>query len=84
MMDMTATNIFYMTLPTENADQAVSLTEYLNQHGIAAAREGTEMVTCPMEDPCMAAVVYQLRRSWERFWDYSDSGLFGLPVYLKS
>lgn len=81
-MDITA-NVFYMTLPTEGADQAVSLAEYLNQHGIPAAREGSDMVTCPMEDPIMAAEVYNLHRSWRRFWEYSDSGLFGLPVYTK-
>lgn len=75
--------MFYMTLPTDSADQAVSLTEYLNQHGIMAAREGTEMVTCPMERPDLAADVYNLHRTWKRFWKYSDSGLFGLPVYKK-
>ena len=76
-------SVFYMTLPTDSADQATSLTEYLNQHGIPAAREGTEMVTCPMENPSMAAEVYNLHRGWKRFWEYSDSGLFGLPVYQK-
>lgn len=76
-------SVFYMTLPTDSADQAVSLTEYLNQHGIAAAREGTEMVTCPMEDPMLASEVHMLHRGWKRFWEYSDSGLFGLPVYQK-
>lgn len=76
-------SVFYMTLPTDSADQAVSLTEYLNQHGIAAGRDGTEMVTCPMEDPFMASEVYTLHRTWKRFWEYSDSGLFGLPVYQK-
>lgn len=76
-------SVFYMTLPTDSADQAVSLTEYLNQHGIAAAREGTEMVTCPMDNPSLAADVYNIHRSWKRFWEYSDSGLFGLPVYHK-
>jgi hypothetical protein len=79
----TAPSIFYMTLPTENADEAVSLVEYLNQHGVLAAREGTEMVTCPMEHHSMAETVYNLHQSWRRFWEHSDSGLFGLPVYTK-
>ena len=80
MMD---TSVFYLTLPTASADEALSLTEYLNQHGIAASRDGTEMVTCPMEDPALAVEVYNLHRCWKRFWEYSDSTLFGLPVYTK-
>ena len=76
-------SVFYMTLPTDSADQSVSLSEYLNQHGIMAAREGTEMVTCPMESPDLASEVYNLHCSWKRFWEHSDSGLFGLPVYYK-
>jgi hypothetical protein len=76
-------SVFYMTLPTDSADHAVSLTEYLNQHGIVAARDGTEMVTCPLEDPSLVSDVYNLHQSWKRFWQYSDSGLFGLPVYSK-
>ena len=73
-----------MTLPTDSADEALSLAEYLNQHGVLAVREGAEMVTCPMDDPAQAAVVYGLHRGWKRFWQYSDSGLFGgLPVYYK-
>lgn len=81
MMDI---SVFYMTIPTESADQAVSLTEYLNQHGVMAAREGAEMVTCPLEDPAKATELYRLHQGWRRFWEHSDSGLFGLPVYHKS
>ena len=76
--------MFYITLPTENADQAISLTEYLNQHGIMAAREGAEMVTCPMDRPEIASDIYNLHRSWKRFWEYSDSGLWGLPLFIKN
>lgn len=76
--------IFYLTLPVDNADQAVSLSEYLNQHGVCAAPEGNDGVTCPMEDPSRAALVHQLRKMWTLYWDHSDSGLFGLPVFLKT
>lgn len=76
--------IFYLTLPVDNADQGLSLSEYLNQHGILAAPEGSDGVTCPMSDPATTAVVYQLRQSWEMYWEHSDSGLFGLPVMIKT
>lgn len=77
------TDVFYLTLPVDNSDQAVSLAEYLNQHGIAAGSEGVDGVTCPLDDPATAAVVHQLHQTWDRYWEYSDSGLFGLPVLMK-
>jgi hypothetical protein len=36
-----------------------------------------------MEHHSMAETVYNLHQSWRRFWEHSDSGLFGLPVYTK-
>lgn len=77
------TEIFYLTLPVDNADQAVSLSEYLNQHGVCAAPEGNDGVTCPLEDPTAAVVVHSLRKTWSLYWEHSDSSLFGLPILLK-
>lgn len=76
--------ILYLTLPVNNADEAVSLSEYLNQHGVCAAAEGNDAVVCPMEDPAFAVTIHGLRQGWLRYWEHSDSGLFGLPVLLKT
>ena len=79
----TGVDVFYLTYPLPDADHAISLTEYLNQHGITAVREDTHMVVCPLTDPTDIDAVHLLRKTWERFWEYSDSTLFGLPVYFK-
>ena len=75
--------IFYLTLPVDGPDQALSLSEYLNQHGILAVAEDNSVV-CHMTDPDGATLVHQLGRSWVLYWEHSDSGLFGLPMMVKS
>jgi hypothetical protein len=82
-MQLRSMEVFYLTLPVDNADQALSLSEYLNQHGIIAAPEGNDSVICPMDDPAKTVLVHQLRKSWEMYWDHSDAALFGLPVMIK-
>jgi len=77
-------DLFYLTLPVNNADEALSLSEYLNQHGVCAAPEGNDAVLCPLEDPTRVTVISQLRKTWALYWEHSDSGLFGLPVLLKT
>lgn len=82
-------DVHYYTQPVDCADQAVSLAEYLNQHGWLAYKEGDDAVIVPME--CTAkedaadksAVVYMLVSTWRMFWEHSDRGLFGLPIYVK-
>ena len=80
---MYLTEIFYLSLPTASADEAVSLAEYLNAHGVLAAREGTEMVVCTLDDPASTATVMDLKKTWAMFWTHSDGHLFGLPVFQK-
>jgi hypothetical protein len=80
---MLDTDLFYLTIPTNNADEAISLENYLNQHGVLAAREGVEMVVCTLTDPAAAATIADLKKTWSMFWDHYDSGLWGLPVYQK-
>ena len=75
-----ATEVLYLTLVVDNSDEALSLAEYLNQHGFFAQQSDTNEITCPMEDPASAAVIHDLRKTWRLFWDHSDSGLFGLPI----
>lgn len=83
--------IHHHTETVESADQAVSLSEYLNQHGLLAFKEEGEIdavlvtVEAPNED--MAAEqerrIHMLRSTWEWFWEHSDKGLFDLPIYVK-
>ena len=77
------TTVSYVVVQTQHVDEAVSLAEYLNQHGICAVPEGEE-VTCPLVDLSVSEKIYQLQQSWEMFWEHSDKGLFGLPVYRKA
>lgn len=81
--------IHHHTETVESADQAVSLSEYLNQHGLLAFKESDDavMITmeCPTEDHAGEAerLVHILVTTWTLFWEHSDKGLFGLPIYVK-
>lgn len=81
--------IHYHTEPVDSADQAVSLAEYLTQHGRLAYKSGDDEVIVPLEcqteDIAAEATrtIHMLRSTWEMFWEHSDRGLFGLPIYLK-
>lgn len=77
------TDVFYITLPVNHRDEAVSLAEYLNQHGVCAHIDGVDAVIAALTNPDDAAVVVNLKTSWLRYWEHSDSGLFGLPMYTK-
>lgn len=83
-MTRSGIEIFYLTLPVNNADEAVSLSEYLNQHGVCASPEGNDAVTCPVDDPVRAMIIDTLRKTWAMYWQHSDSGLFSLPMMTKS
>lgn len=80
-------DVFYYAQPVDSADQAVSLAEYLNQHGVLAYKAENDQVEIPME--CLGsaevaektATVHTLVGTWRMFWEHSDKGLFGLPIY---
>lgn len=74
--------IDYQIVMTNNADEAISLSEYLNGHGILAIAEGSE-VTVPLASPETNEHVGLLKRTWKMRWDHFDSGLFGVPIYSK-
>ena len=76
------TTVSYLVVQTQHVDEAVSLAEYLNQHGVCAVPEGEE-VTCPLPSVSVAEKISQLQESWQMFWEHSDKGLFGLPIYRK-
>lgn len=81
--------IHHHTETVESADQAISLTEYLNQHGLLAFQEANDAVMIPVEcqgeDDAAAAerTIHMLVSTWGMFWQHSDRGLFGLPIYTK-
>lgn len=84
-------DIFYLTQPVDSVDQAVSLGEYLNQHGLLAYRsEGDDhAIEIPLECSGREEVgektvlVHTVVSTWKLFWEHSDRGLFGLPIYQR-
>lgn len=75
-------NISYHTIQTDHVDEAASLAFYLNEHGICA-QQVQDTVELPVPDVATFETVELLKKSWALFWDTSDSGLFGLPMYVK-
>jgi len=66
------------------------LADYLNQHGFLAYKadndHGVEVpVECADSDQVArkSADIYALIRTWRLYWEFSDKGLWGLPVYTK-
>jgi hypothetical protein len=79
---MNRTAIPYLVYMTDHVDEALSLAEYLNQHGVFAVQDECE-VSCPLEEDGKASLIKTLYSSWTQFWEYSDKGLWGLPCYTK-
>ncbi|AGV99574.1 hypothetical protein SEA_LIFESAVOR_93 [Mycobacterium phage LifeSavor] len=75
-------NISYHTIQTHHADEAESLAFYLNEHGVCAQAKG-DAIDVPVPDRETFDKVEKLKETWEMFWETSDSGLFGLPLYVK-
>lgn len=77
------TNVSYLVIPTDGEDQAASMAYYLNEHGVCAFVQKDFEVSCPLENLEAYSQVELLKKTWRMFWEYSDSGLFGLPMYVK-
>lgn len=75
-------NISYHTIQTDHVDEAESLAFYLMEHGLDACPQG-DAIEVPVPDRGTFDRVEQLKASWQWFWETSDSGLFGLPMYVK-
>ena len=75
-------NINYHTIQTDHVDEAESLAFYLMEHGLDAHPQG-DGVEVPVPNRQTYEQVEALKQSWQWFWDTSDSGLFGLPMYVK-
>lgn len=75
-------NISYHTIATDHVDEAMSLAFYLNEHGVCAAQHG-DGVEVPVPDTQTYDLIEKLKSTWRVFWEHSDCGLFGLPMYVK-
>lgn len=80
---MPHTDVSYHTTVLPSADEAESLRGYLTEHGFFAILEGKKVLTCTVENAEDYAMIQILKTTWRRFWDNSDSGLFGLPMFIK-
>jgi hypothetical protein len=78
----TTKNISYHVIQTDHVDEAASLAFYLNEHGVCA-QQVEDTVELPMLDVDVFTTVEALKQTWALFWENSDSGLFGLPMYIK-
>lgn len=76
-------NINYHTIQTDHVDEAESLAFYLNEHGMCAQAQD-DGVELPVPDMRTFEQVEMLKATWALFWETSDSGLFGLPMYTKT
>lgn len=75
-------NVSYHTIQTDHADEAASLALYLNEHGVCTQQDG-DAVELAVPDVAAFEKVELLKQTWAMFWEYSDSGLFGLPLFVK-
>ena len=76
--------ISYLAIPVDSADEAESLANYLNEHGVCAFQQSINEVNCPLEDDEVRMRVDTLKQTWSWFWEHSDCGLLGLACYMKS
>lgn len=79
---MPKVDISHQMITTDHTDEAESLAAYLGEHGIFAMVEGTE-VRAASNDVETDSLIRTLKGTWRHFWDNSDSGLMGLPMFIK-
>ena len=75
--------ISYLAIPLDSADEAESLANYFNEHGVCAFQQTSNEVNCPLENADTQARIDLLKQSWALFWEHSDGMLMGLQVYVK-
>lgn len=81
---MERVDISYLVIPVDNADEALSLSNYLNEHGVCAGVTKDNEVNIPLEHGSESmATVELLKKTWRMFWNFSDSGLLGIQCYVK-
>ena len=76
--------ISYLAIPVDSADEAESLANYLNEHGVAAFQQSINEVNCPLESDEARERIDTLKQTWAWFWEFSDCHLLGLACYMKA
>lgn len=79
---MPTVGISHQMITLQSADEAESFAGYLNEHGIFAVAEHSE-VRAAASDNAADQLIRTLTVTFPFFWDNSDSGLFGLPMFIK-
>lgn len=76
-------DVSHQVISTTHPDEAESLAGYLTEHGIFAfvAEELDVRVASP--DLESDTLIRMLKATWRLFWENSDSGIFGLPLFIK-
>jgi hypothetical protein len=79
--------LHHHTETVASQDQAVSLVNYLTNHGLLAFQDSPDAVMITMECPTeeIAAeqerIAHMLVTTWQLFWEHTDQGVFDLPIY---
>lgn len=76
-------DVSHQTITTQSNDEAESLAGYLNEHGIFAFVTDEVEVRAASANGEDDLAIRVLKSTWRRFWESSDSGLFGLPLFVK-
>lgn len=80
---MSHVGILQSVITTTSSDEAESLAGYLTEHGVFATVADVFEVRIATEDSEHYDEVDTLLITWKMFWEHSDSGLFGLPMFVK-
>lgn len=80
---MPVVDVSHQVITFDSPDEAESFAGYLNEHGVFSFVTDETEVRAAATDNETDAMIRTLKGTWRRFWDNSDSGLFGLPLFIK-
>lgn len=80
---MPQVKVTHQTITMESPDEAESMAGYLSEHGIFVFVTDEVEVRAASQDADADQLIRTLQTTWQSFWDNSDSGLFGLPMFIK-
>ena len=80
---MPQVKVSHQTITMDSNDEAESLAGYFGEHGVFAFVTDEVEVRAASQGAETDALIRTLQGTWQHFWDNSDSGLFGLPMFVK-
>jgi hypothetical protein len=80
---MPQVDITHQVIVTDHPDEAQSLAGYFNEHGVFAVVCDDHEVRAASPNSETDSLIRTLKSTWQHFWDNSDSGLMGLPMFVK-